>query len=409
MKILHTSDWHLGRTLCGRKRTGEYSRFLSWLAETIKLEEVDLLCIAGDVFDSTTPSNRSQNLYYNFLQKIVAAGCREVVIIAGNHDSPTLLEAPGNILRSLHVHVVGHIGPGIEKEIITIRGADNSPELIVCAVPYLRDRDIRTASAGESIDEKGRNLIKGVERHYLRVLDLAEQQRSALNVSVPIIALGHLFAAGGKTVEGDGVRDLYVGTLAHIPAHIFPDSIDYLALGHLHSSQIIGGNPTRRYSGSPLPMSFAEADQEKKVCIISITTKVDEIRSVAVPRFQKLLSMRGDLPSLLARIDSLKDEKYSGWLEIVCDGRETPSILQETLHKAVEHTPLEIVRIVNTASLSASLVQGAFTRSLEDLTVDDVFDECLIHHGITGESREALTLRFRKTLTILHEDDSNAE
>lgn len=409
MKILHTSDWHLGRTLCGRKRTEEYQRLLTWLAETIKQEEVDLLCIAGDVFDTTTPSNRSQNLYYNFLQQIVAAGCREVVIIAGNHDSPTLLEAPGKILKSLHVHVVGRIDPSLEKEIITIRKADGSPELIVCAVPYLRDRDIRTASAGESIDDKGRNLVKGVENHYRQVIKVAEQHRDSLGVSVPIIAMGHLFAAGGKTVEGDGVRDLYVGSLAHIPAHIFPDAIDYLALGHLHSSQIIGIAPTKRYSGSPLPMSFAEADKEKKIFLISINSTVEEIRPVAVPCFQRLISMRGDLPSLQEKIAALQAEQSAAWLEIICDGREPAATLQESLHQAVEGTQLEILRIVNTALLSSSLIQGEFTRPLEELTVDDVFDECLKHHGITDETKEELTLRFRKTLSIVYEDDGNAD
>ena len=295
MKILHTSDWHLGRTLCGRKRTEEYGRFLTWLADTIAQEGIDLLCVAGDVFDTTTPSNRSQNLYYNFLQQVVGAGCREVIIIAGNHDSPTLLEAPGKILKSLHVHVVGRIGPRLEKEIITIRKADSTPELIVCAVPYLRDRDIRTASAGESIEDKGRNLVRGVAHHYQQVVKAAERQRAALGVSVPILAMGHLFAAGGKTVEGDGVRDLYVGTLAHIPAHIFPDSIEYLALGHLHSAQTIDNNATRWYSGSPLPMSFAEASKEKKIIIITIADTIEDVRPVAVPCFQRLVSMRGNL------------------------------------------------------------------------------------------------------------------
>lgn len=410
MKILHTSDWHLGRTLYGRKRTEEYGRFLTWLAETIEREEIDLLCVAGDVFDTTTPSNRSQNLYFNFLQQVVTAGCREVVIIAGNHDSPTLLEAPGKILKSLHVHVVGRIGPRLEKEIITIRKADSVPELIVCAVPYLRDRDIRTASTGESINDKGRNLIKGVEHHYRQVVKLAEQQRTALGISVPIIAMGHLFAAGGKTVEGDGVRDLYVGTLAHIPAHIFPASIDYLALGHLHSDQTIDNDPTRRYSGSPLPMSFGEATQKKKVFIITIADTVEEVRPVEVPCFQRLVSIQGSLPTLVKKISSLQSEQKAAWLEILCDGRENPGALQETLHNAVEGTCLEIIRVVNTTTLlSASLFQGEFTRSLEELTVDEVFDECLKHHEIPDTSKENLRLRFRKTLTALHENDNNAE
>ena len=255
LRVLHTSDWHIGRTLYGRKRYESFAAFLLWLGETIREERVDVLVVAGDVFDTSAPSNRSQELYYRFLCRI-REHCRHVVIVAGNHDSPSFLAAPKELLRALNVHVIGAMSDDPAEETLVLRGRDGEPELIVCAVPYLRDRDIRTSEAGESLEDKEAKLLEGIRRHYAAVCALAASERS--RPDLPLLATGHLFAAGGLTQEGDGVRQLYVGSLARVGADCFPDCIDYLALGHLHIPQKLGGSETRRYSGSPLPMNFGE-------------------------------------------------------------------------------------------------------------------------------------------------------
>ena len=270
MKILHTSDWHLGRTLYGRKRYEEFEAFLAWLAETIQQNEIDALLVAGDVFDTSAPSNRAQELYYRFLCRIAASSCRHVVVIAGNHDSPSFLNAPRELLKVLDVHVIGSASEVPEDEVLALRNELDAPELIVCAVPYLRDRDIRVSEAGESVEDKERKLIDGIRNHYAVVAALAEQKREELGVDIPIVAMGHLFTAGGQTVDGDGVRELYVGSLAHVTAGIFPACFNYLALGHLHIPQKVSGSETIRYSGSPLPMGFGEAKQWKSVCQVAL-------------------------------------------------------------------------------------------------------------------------------------------
>ena len=141
MNLLHTSDWHLGRALYGRKRYEEFAAFLDWLADTIERERIDVLLVAGDVFDTSAPSNRAQGLYYRFLCRVAASSCRHVVVVAGNHDSPSFLNAPRELLKELHVHVVGSSTPDHpEDEVLVLRNAQDAPELIVCAVPYLRDR-----------------------------------------------------------------------------------------------------------------------------------------------------------------------------------------------------------------------------------------------------------------------------
>ena len=173
MKILHTSDWHIGRTLYGRKRYEEFDSFLTWLAETIQQNEIDALLVAGDVFDTSAPSNRAQELYYRFLCRVAASSCRHVVVIAGNHDSPSFLNAPRELLKALNVHVVGSSSESLEDEVLVLRSELNAPELIVCAVPYLRDRDIRVAEAGESVEDKERKLLAGIRSHYAEVAAFA--------------------------------------------------------------------------------------------------------------------------------------------------------------------------------------------------------------------------------------------
>ena len=249
MKVLHTSDWHIGRTLYGRKRYEEFGAFLTWLADTIQQNEIDALLVAGDIFDTSAPSNRAQELYYRFLCRVAASCCRHVVVVAGNHDSPSFLNAPKELLKALDVHVVGSSTESPEDEVLVLRNDQDTPELIVCAVPYLRDRDIRVAEAGESVEDKERKLIDGIRTHYATVAALAEQKREELGANIPIVGTGHLFTAGGQTVDGDGVRELYVGSLAHVTAGIFPACFNYLALGHLHIPQEVNGSKTIRYSG----------------------------------------------------------------------------------------------------------------------------------------------------------------
>jgi exonuclease SbcD len=177
MRILHTSDWHLGRSLYGRKRYEEFSSFLDWLAQTIEDEKVDALLIAGDVFDTSTPSNRAQELYYRFLCRVATSCCRHVVVVAGNHDSPSFLNAPKELLRALNVYVVGSMTEALEDEVFVLH-ADDKPEAIVCAVPYLRDKDIRTVEPGETIDDKNAKLVEGLKNHYADVCAIAEQKRA---------------------------------------------------------------------------------------------------------------------------------------------------------------------------------------------------------------------------------------
>lgn len=413
MKILHTSDWHLGRTLYGRKRYEEFEAFLTWLADTIQQNETDALVVAGDVFDTTAPSNRAQELYYRFLCRVAASSCRHVVVVAGNHDSPSFLNAPKELLRALDVHVIGSSTASPEDEVLVLRNGLGHPELIVCAVPYLRDRDIRVAEAGESIEDKERKLVEGIRSHYAAVAVLAEQQRAELGVDIPIVGTGHLFTAGGQTVDGDGVRDLYVGTLAHVTAGIFPACFDYLALGHLHVPQVVGGLETIRYSGSPLPMGFGEAKQQKSVCLVEFQSTAASVQLIDVPVFQKLERVKGDWEGISNRVLELKataDAKLStAWLEVIYDGSEVIADLRERLEAAIADTSMEVLRIKNNRIIDRVIGQIHEEETLDDLNVNDVFERCLAVHDVPEEQRPELLQAYQEAVSSLFEDDAQAE
>ena len=409
LRLLHTSDWHLGRSLYGRKRYEEFEAFMSWLAETIQQNEIDALLVAGDIFDTSAPSNRAQELYYRFLCRVAASCCRHVVVVAGNHDSPSFLNAPKELLKALDVHVVGSSTESPEDEVLVLRNDQDTPELIVCAVPYLRDRDIRVAEAGESVEDKERKLIEGIRTHYAAVAALAEQKREELGADIPIVGTGHLFTAGGQTVDGDGVRELYVGSLAHVTAGIFPACFNYLALGHLHVPQKVNGSETIRYSGSPLPMGFGEAKQQKSVCQVEFHSTAASVQLIDVPIFQKLERVKGDWEGISNRIIELSATESQGWLEVIYDGTEVIGDLRERLEAAISGTQMEILRIKNNRIIERVLGQSHEEETLDDLNVNDVFERCLAVHDVPEEQRPELLRAYQETVSSLYEDDVQAE
>lgn len=412
MKILHTSDWHLGRSLYGRKRYDEFVAFLDWLVQRIEEEKVEALLVAGDVFDTSIPSNRAQELYYRFLCRVAASCCRHVVVIAGNHDSPSFLNAPRELLRALNVYVVGSMTDVPDDEVVVLYN-DGKPEAIVCAVPYLPDKDIRTVEPGETVDDKNAKLAQGLKNHYAGVCSIAEQKRTEFEnsgrVGIPILAMGHLFTAGGKTVDGDGVRELYVGSLAHVGQEIFPSSIDYLALGHLHIPQTVGTAEHIRYCGSPIPMGYGEATQEKKVVIIEFNNTKPTIQEHPVPCFQELVRIAGSMDDIHAKLEKLKQEESTAWLEIEYTGSDIISNLREILDEALADTTMEILRIKNRRVMDRVMSSIAEDETLDDLDAGDVFARCLDAFDVPDEDREDLTTTYNEIIMSIDENDVNAD
>ncbi len=287
MRLLHTSDWHLGQTLHNYDRIYEHQRFLDWLLDTLETEQTDALLIAGDIFDNANPSAAAQRQFYCFLTNAKRRVPQlDIVIIAGNHDSPGRLEAPAPLLEAFDATVVGHVtrdaGGGIELDrlVAPLRNRDGNIAAWCMAIPFLRPGDV------PKVEADGDPYLEGVALLYRQVLDLALNHREH---SQAIVALGHCHMNGGQTSE-DSERRIIVGGAEALPVDIFDPAIAYAALGHLHRAQTVGGQNRLRYSGSPLPMSFAEIHYPHQVVRIDLDGgAVRDIAEIRIPRPVELL------------------------------------------------------------------------------------------------------------------------
>ncbi len=296
MRILHTADWHLGHRLYDRDRTPEHRAALAWLLDTIEEEKVDVLIVAGDIFDVANPSNQARELYYEFLGQLARTKCVAAVIVGGNHDSPAMLDAPREVLRWLNLHVVGAARTQVQEEVIRIAppGDGDGPGLVIAAVPYLRERDIRRAKFGETSEERLAGLQEGISGHYREVAEAAVAMRQ--NPETPIIATGHLFA-GGASDHPEKKSYIYQADEHNIESGQFPAVFDYVALGHIHRAQRVGGQEHIRYCGSLVPLTFVEGQQVRSVRIVDVGKAGEPItsRQLNVPYFRTLLRLNAEL------------------------------------------------------------------------------------------------------------------
>lgn len=402
----------MGRSLYNQNRAVEFQRFLDWLLETIKSEGIELLIVAGDIFDSNLPSNQAQGQYYAFLAKVSGTTCRHVVVIGGNHDSPSFLNAPKGLLSALDVHVVGSRSESVSDEVLVLNDVNDQPEVIVCAVPYLRDRDIRQFDVAESASDKNAKTVAGIQAYYQAIADHAQSVADSLdNSDIPIIATGHLFTQGGKTTEDDGVRDLYVGNLGHVSADIFSKTFDYVALGHLHVPQKVGGLNHIRYCGSPIPMGFGEAKQQKLVIAVEFDGKKPEVNEIHIPCFQQLHSIKGNIKQIETELSALVNTNSDAWIEVIYNDNKAESLLMEKVKAWTEGSDLTLIRVKNNYIYNHVLKRTIEQESLNDLTELQVFERCLDSHEIAegDPTRTELIDSFQWLLGEIEESDVNAE
>jgi len=307
MKVLHTSDWHLGQNFMSKSREEEHQAFLTWLLQTIEDKHIDVLIVAGDIFDTATPPNYALELYYNFLTQLTSSTCKSIIITAGNHDSIATLKAPKQLLKALNIHVITS-GDESENEVI---GIYNKDELqgIVCAVPFLRDYVVRKSSSGETLKDKEHALSLGIKEHYNKVYK--EALVLAKDKSIPIIATAHLTTLGSKASESE--REIYIGGTLDIDSGFFAKDFDYVALGHLHINQMVGENHVR-YSGSPIPLSFSESTTQKKVNIVEFDVKKAIVNELDIPLHRPLLLLSGDVEVITTELEKVENKET--WIEV---------------------------------------------------------------------------------------------
>ena len=413
MRVLHTADWHLGQHfLTGQERTTEQQAFLDWLLLTVQAQAVDTLVIAGDIFDTQSPSYTAQEQYYTFLVRMQATGCRDIVVVGGNHDSPTMLNASRQLLRQLRVHVVGGVPTDPAEQVLHLAGPDGRPGLVVCAVPFLRDRDIRLALAGESPDDRQLRIRQSIAGHYAALAEL-DAVRRLREQDVPVLATGHLYAAGGEAREG-AERDVHIGGLGLVGAEHFPLAFDYVALGHLHRPQVVGGRQHIRYSGSPVPLSFTEADDKQQVLLLEFSgAGAPTITPLAVPVARRLQRFHGALEEVEAAILAYDNAAFAlvAWADVLVRSDEAPAEVQRRVQAVLQRQKQQVVaprgvrhqRATEQPDLAADVAPLA---QLHELTVDEVFGRRVA--GLPPERAAALTATFGELRQLLGEAEPGA-
>jgi len=389
MKVLHTSDWHIGQKFMGKSREEEHVAFFSWLFETIKSEKIDVLIVAGDIFDTGNPPNYALELYYNFLTQLHAIKNLYVIITAGNHDSISTLKASKKLLEAMNIFVITS-GQSDENEIIPIY---NKEEMVgvVCAVPFLRDSIVREAKAGQTINDKESSLNQGIKQHYIDVYEKAIELTHENNL--PIIATGHLTTVGGRTSESE--RDIYIGGTLDIGSDFLGKYFDYVALGHLHINQTVGVDHVR-YSGSPIPLSFSESKQKKKVNIVSLENEKVSVEEIEIPLHRKLLVLKGDLDAIKKELETIEDK--STWIEVHLKD-ENPMHANQAIREYADELELIVLAIKIDRTQKKLEAEELNVVSLDELRPTDVFQRRLdVEKLEDNEFIQELTLNFRKVV-----------
>jgi exonuclease SbcD len=327
MRILHTADWHLGKRLQGVSMHEVQAKFCDWLVNCVQEMEVDVVLVSGDVFDQANPPTEARSLYFDTLSRLSQTGA-QVVLTAGNHDSPSMLMAPKELLSCLRIHVVGTWSDDSDPPLIplTRRSAPGIPVAVVAAVPFIRDHELERLAPDSSELERQAAVVEGVRAIFQRAADFADERHP----DMPALAMGHLFATGVST--SDGERDIQVGNLGSVPASAFPERFRYVALGHIHKPQSAGAEHIL-YSGSPYPLSFSERNDTKRVLFLNLQDNDLEIESLTVPAQLSLKRLSGSTQHLKHQLEVAKAQcPHVTYVEVIW----TPEHYDAVNHSALE-------------------------------------------------------------------------
>jgi exonuclease SbcD len=412
MRLLHTSDWHLGQHFMGKSRQAEHQALIDWLLIQVTEHAVDAVLIAGDIFDTGTPPSYARELYSQLVVRLHAAKVA-LLLLGGNHDSVATLGESRALLACLSATVVAAADdPATQVQVLPQRGDNGQSEAgcIVCAVPFIRSRDVLHSQAGQSAADKQLSLQSAIQTHYRTIYDLAcvkrAQMAAELGRSLPIIATGHLTTVGASTSES--VREIYVGALEAFPTTAFPP-VDYIALGHIHRPQRVGGLNHIRYCGSPIPLSFDEINQQKEMLLVDLDSDgLTAVTSLPIPRFQQLASVKGNLAALAASFVAAAaggSDERPVWLEVTVAEDDYLADLPSRIEALTEGLPVEVLRIRRDRGNLAARLAAEVCETLDELSPHDVFARRLQQEELADDLALALTERYRNVVTRLQEGE----
>jgi len=409
MKIIHTSDWHLGQSFFTQSRKYEHQCFLSWLLELIAREQIDALIVAGDIFDTGTPPSYAREMYNQFVVDIQQLGCR-LVVLGGNHDSVAMLNESKPLLARLNTHVIASTGLELDEQVVELPGRDGNTGAILCAVPYIRPRDVLQSQAGESGTDKRQALGDAIKAHYASLYARAVAKRDAAGGELPIIATGHLTALG--VTKSESTRDIYIGTLEAFAADGFPPA-DYIALGHIHRPQVVAKSEHIRYSGSPIYLSFDELNSRKQVVMVEFNGAARKaITPVDIPVFQPMSTITGSLAHLEQAITSLDTAgDRPTWLCLQVDSDDYLSDLQQRVQAMIDGVNVEVLQLRRVRNKQRQMLSQQQTETLAELTPTEVFEKRLeMEHFDTDDAiarAERIRGRFAQILSeVEHQEDN---
>ncbi|WP_443190107.1 exonuclease subunit SbcD [Pseudomonas indica] len=398
MRILHTSDWHLGQHFMGKTRQAEHQAFCAWLVAQVREQGVDAVIVAGDVFDTGAPPSYAREQYNRFIVELRDTGA-QLVVLGGNHDSVATLGESRTLLACLDTCVIPAVSEDLEEQLQVLCRRDGSPGAILCGVPFVRPRDVLRSEAGQSAEDKQQSLQSAIHAHYQALYALAEAKRDALGGGLPIVATGHLTTVGASASES--VREIYVGALEAFPTNAFPPAA-YIALGHIHRPQKVGGLEHIRYCGSPIPLAFDEARQEKQVLLVDLDAAgLRAVTPLPVPCFQPLLSLRGnlaELPAALAEAAQQGSAERPVWLEVVVRADDYLPDLQTRIVALCEGLPVEVLRIRRERGNAMTGLQSQTRETLDELSVEEVFARRLQQEQLDEGDAQRLQGLYREVL-----------
>ena len=402
MKILHTADWHIGKILHKQSLAEDLNHFFDWMIQTIEEEDIDLLLVSGDIFDLANPNIRDKEVYYDIMMRLYKSGC-QVIITGGNHDSVGELNAPKQILSAINISVIGGAMQELEDELIPVKNASGEIELVVAAVPFLRDRDIRSRQEGQTYESRTEAIREGIKDHYQKLAELCTERYP----DVMAITMGHLYARGVSV--SDSERDIHVGNQAAVESEMFPAEFKYVALGHIHRPQQVDADPRIQYSGSPIALSFSEKEDEKIVIIVETTgDQISDIRSLRIPRLREISKISGSYADVERELTRYQpDFPLPSFLELEVIEEDFSAVIlskvEELSQTFAENPHFKILKQktsfqnqgLNTAEL---FEQGT---SIEELKPKDVFERKIDSEELDEESRKLLLEAFTELMEMM--------
>jgi len=383
LRLLHTADWHLGHTLHDLPRDAEHDAFLAWLLDQVQVHAVDALLIAGDVFETANPPASAMHRWYRFLATARSRfPALDLVAVGGNHDSAARLDAAHPLLRDLRLHVIGGLprdeagGLDLERLVVPLTDAGGEPAAWVAAVPFLRPADLPVVDP--DLADGADPLVAGVRTLYGQILDHARTQRRS---GQALLAMGHCYMVGGALSELSE-RKVLGGNQHALPASVFPADLAYVALGHLHRAQSVGGRAGVRYSGSPIPLAVDEAAYPHQVRLLELEgDRLSRCEALRVPRTVPVLRLPESGPApweqvepLLAQLPAAQGDRGTWpYLEVRVALPGPMPTLRPQVEQALSDRGVRLVRLaVTRGGDGQGLADGGERRELGELREEDV-------------------------------------